>query len=100
MGSISAVEDKSHMIEFLLRIEFIELAYSRTLKKASTDNEQGSVGIRSHYLRIDHDIHRRTIKEDIIIFFPCLLYQRAESAAFEQFGRIRGILPIGSIANS
>ena len=63
-----AVEDKSHVAVFPIRIISLDLGQKPTVEQSATDDKQGEVGKFVDDRSVCDDFYRRTVDEYVVIF--------------------------------
>ena len=94
-GAVGAVEQERHVAVFLGRVVFLDLGKHRTLEQARAHDEEGDVGERGDEVGVGHDLDRRAVEEDVVVFGSQRIQKLPEARLGEELGGVGGHLPDG-----
>ncbi len=83
-----AVEQEGHVVVFLGRVVFLDLAEHRALEQAGPHDEEGDVGERGHEVGVGNDLDGRAVEEDVVVFFAEFGQKLGQAGFGEEFGRV------------
>lgn len=88
VGGVGAVEDQSHVAVAAGIVEVLDLGEHLALEEACADYEEGHVGVGVDDLGIRHHLHRRTVKQYVVVTCAQIVKHGFQTRGIEHFRRV------------
>ena len=81
-AALGSVQDKGHVLVFLLPVDFLQFGEHTPFEQSCADHEDGAVAQLLDNLRVGHQFDGRTVDQHIVVSLPyginCLLQPLVE----------------------
>lgn len=85
-AALGSVQDKGHVLVFLLPVDFLQFGEHTPFEQSRADHEDGAVGQLLDNLRVGHQFDGRTVNQHIFVLFPYGIYYLFQPVVEQQFG--------------